>query len=692
MPARVFKWTAIGLGALLVLAVVCGVLLRLLLDPNDYRTQVELAFNERTGRTLELEGTLGLRILPRLAVSTGPFSISGRPGTGDGDFLTARDARLGLALLPLLQRRLEFGVLTLVEPVLSLRVDADGRDNWSDLLERPAPPDPLNGEEPEAAAPVDDLDLHMAGLAINDGRVSLDDARDQRHWRLAALELSTGRLDLAESTAVRAGFDLLDGDTLRLHANVTGRVAQPRPRAWTVQDLDAAFDLPASEARTVPVAARITVAQLGADLEARRYTAPGMRYRLGDARGEASLEASHTDTGFVVHGPVKLERTDLRALLASFGLGLPRLADPGAPGELELSASLRYGPGLELRDLVARLGETHYTGSVESGVGSPAPLRFDLRGDRLDADDWRPAPPGADAAPVVPARADGNSRLRALDVIGRLSLGRLSIAGIELRDFEGRMILKDGVLDVDPVQAALFGGNGSARLHCDLRGTVPAIALEPRLVNVDVAALLGQLVGQRRLSGRGNFSAKLTGAGADSTTLLPSLAGPFETRITGGRVEGIDLWAAIEGAVAAAGGATGPRHAGSGYTPFDLFEAQGQFVGKRIDAERFVVANSALRAQGAGTVDYGSGALDLALTARLLEAPEGKIAGIPLDRIVGVDVPLTVRGTLAEPRVRPDVDRLLESAARQHLQQEGEKVEKKLKDKLNETLKDLFGQ
>ncbi len=100
--------------------------------------------------------------------------------------------------------------------------------------------------------------------------------------------------------------------------------------------------------------------------------------------------------------------------------------------------------------------------------------------------------------------------------------------------------------------------------------------------------------------------------------------------------------------------------------------------------DRFDVANSSLRAHGQGTVDYGTGALDLALTARLLEAPEGSVAGLSLDRIVGVDIPLTVRGSMSEPRVRPDVNRLLEAAARQQLRREGEEVEKKLKDKLED--------
>ena len=76
----------------------------------------------------------------------------------------------------------------------------------------------------------------------------------------------------------------------------------------------------------------------------------------------------------------------------------------------------------------------------------------------------------------------------------------------------------------------------------------------------------------------------------------------------------------------------------------------------------------------------------------MIEAPDGDIAGISLDRIVGVDIPLKVHGSLSAPRVRPDVKRLLEAAARQQLEKEGEEVEKKLRQKLEDKLKDLLGQ
>ena len=55
-------------------------------------------------------------------------------------------------------------------------------------------------------------------------------------------------------------------------------------------------------------------------------------------------------------------------------------------------------------------------------------------------------------------------------------------------------------------------------------------------------------------------------------------------------------------------------------------------------------------------------------------------------------IPVTVSGPMSDPKVRPDVGRLLESAAKQQLRKESEKVEKKLKEKVEDKLKDLLGQ
>lgn len=686
------KWTTIAAGALLALVAACGLLLKLLFDPNDYRTRIELAFSERTGRVLELEGELSLRLLPRLAVSTGPFSVSERADAGEGKFLTARDARLALALLPLLQRRVELGELMLVEPVLALRIDAAGRDNWSDLFERPAPP----VEEPQAEpgeSPV--RAFRIDSLAVKRGRLTLQDARRPRRLQVSDLELEAGPLVPDAAATVRTSFALGDGERELLRSVLSGRVERARPGLWSVEDLDSELELPLRSAtQRAPTQARIQVRRLTADIDAQRYSAPEVRYRLGDARGEASLEARGGDGGFAMSGPINLERTDLRSLLAAVGVMLPAFANPKLPGAIELKATLHSGQGVALRDIVAVVGGTRLTGSVQAGGGPAAPLRFDLRGDRLALDDYLPAPNSGAAGGATAAgqSTDRDDRRHTLEASGQLAFGHATFAGVELENLDANVALRHGTLELEPLRASVFGGSSETRLRYELARSPPRLTLEQRLVDVDTAALMDQLLRQRRVTGRGTLKARLSGSGRGRVALLASLAGPFEVRVRDGRVIGIDVWAEIERAVAAARGTAMPRPSATPYTPFERFVAAGRLDGQLIRTERFAVANPQLRAGGAGTINYGSGALDLALTARLLEAPEGTLAGVSLDRLVGIDIPLSVRGTLTEPRVRPDVERLLEAAARQQLQQEGEKIEKKLKNKLDEKLRDLLGQ
>jgi AsmA protein len=685
----------IAVGALLALLVVCGVLLRLLFDPNDYRTQIEAAFKERTARVLELEGHLNLRLLPRLAVSTGPFSISDRSGAGDGDFLTARDARLGLALLPLLQRRVELGKLVLVEPAVALRIDENGRDNWSDLLDRPEPTESPDESEPrrEATAP-GAPDLSIAGLFIEDGRLSFDDARRSRHLQFVDLDLETGPLAHDSPTSISAGFALEHQDTVILRSVVSGRLGRVRPGVWAAEGMVVEIERPApSGSEREPLKGRMEAARVTADLDARHYSAPELRYRLGDAKGEANLEARQGAEGLAVEGPVTIERTNLRALLTSLGVTLPQFRDPEAPGDIELKAALRYGSSLALRDLVAVLGGTRLTGNIELAGAPGSPTQFDLRGDRIALDDYMPASPpeaGTDTPTARQSATDGG--LRKLHVQGRFAFGRLSYAQMDASNVDGSLEMHNGTLQLDPLRASLFGGTSQTRVSYELAAKAPRLTLDQRLTGVDMAAMLGKLLNQKRLSGRGTLTAQLSGAGRDRKALLGDLAGPFEVLVTDGRFAGVDLWAEIERAIAAARGAVPPRRSGSPSTPFDRFEAQGRLDGTVIRSESFDVANPSMRARGKGTVDYGTGAVDLALTARLLEAPEGEIAGLSLDRIVGVDIPLSVRGSISEPKVRPDTKRLLEAAARQQFKEEGEDVEKKLKKKLEDKLKDLLGQ
>ena len=74
--SKPLKILAIVLGAVVGLFVIAAVAISLLFDPNDYKDTITSEVKARTGRTLTLEGDLGLTFFPWLGVETDRFCAS----------------------------------------------------------------------------------------------------------------------------------------------------------------------------------------------------------------------------------------------------------------------------------------------------------------------------------------------------------------------------------------------------------------------------------------------------------------------------------------------------------------------------------------------------------------------------------------------------------------------------------------
>ncbi|MBB5516282.1 uncharacterized protein involved in outer membrane biogenesis [Rubricella aquisinus] len=117
----------LGLVALIVLA---GVGLFFFL-PTDRIGQIAAErFEAATGRTLTLTEGFSPSLYPTLGVRTGPITISNPDWSDTPNMVTAEGAAVGVSLLPLLSGQIEVEELTLLNPVIALERDADGRANW----------------------------------------------------------------------------------------------------------------------------------------------------------------------------------------------------------------------------------------------------------------------------------------------------------------------------------------------------------------------------------------------------------------------------------------------------------------------------------------------------------------------------------------------------------------------------------
>jgi AsmA protein len=566
-------------------------------------------------------------------------------------------------VLPLLWGRIEAGRVEIEGLTVNLAVTPAGEDNWSDLLQRLTSAKTQGGPvDATAVEPAEPADLSIAGLVLRRATVVFDDRQSDRRLELRDGELETGRLRPDRPFDLRSSLAIVAAGERRVDVALQARVDLTGTGRISLDGARGRVELRRPGGDTLPV--EFAVERFAYDTAARSGRLDGVTANGPGLAVEATLETARDAGGPSLRGPVTIREAEPRRLLAAAGLD-HATRDPGVLAQLSGTADLRViGPRIELESMRLRLDDTQVEGRL-AVVGSAAPaLDFELAVDRLDLDRYRsPAAPAAPApvaptpvAPAVapPAGSQPRAGLRRLVMDGSLQVGELTAFEVGLSDVQLRLAARDGRLTAGPITARAFGGSVSGNLRADVTGATPALSVSAGFDDVDVAAMLGQLLDVRRLAGRGHARATIDARGQTQAALLDSMRGRFEMSVRDGRFLGADLWREIEAAIAVAQRKPPPSGAGTGSTEFRELSSRGTLAGRVLRNDRFDFSSSFLRVRGRGDVDFGRDRLDLDLHARLLKVPPGRLLGIKLSRLQNVEIPVEVTGPIADPQIRVD--------------------------------------
>ena len=197
----IIKVVGIAVAALAVILAVAAILLWRLFDPDNIREELETYVADRTGREFAIDDDLALTLFPWLGIETGVMRLGHAPGFGDDDFASVESAGARVRLLPLFRGRMEFGTVTLDGLELNLARDADGRDNWSDLL-GPASANgtgraitTIEGAPGASASTIDEPffgEVDIAGIDIRNGILFWRENIDEVRYVVSDVSLGTG--------------------------------------------------------------------------------------------------------------------------------------------------------------------------------------------------------------------------------------------------------------------------------------------------------------------------------------------------------------------------------------------------------------------------------------------------------------------------------------------------------------------
>ena len=215
---RILKITAWLAGGLVALLAVGITLVVLFFNPNNYRADIEELVTKKTGRDFKLTGDLKLSVFPWLAVQVGPAALGNAPGYGDTPMVAINGAKLGVRLMPLLHSKVEIDAVELDTPRFALIQNADGSNNWSDLLKT------NDAEKNNDESSSGKLNASVASIKIKKGSLSYDDRTAQVVTSLHDFNLSTGALESGKPVDLKSSFVLERANDLQLDTELTASI------------------------------------------------------------------------------------------------------------------------------------------------------------------------------------------------------------------------------------------------------------------------------------------------------------------------------------------------------------------------------------------------------------------------------------------------------------------------------------
>jgi AsmA protein len=695
------------------------------------RAHVVAEAERQTGRKLTV-GSAGVSFASGLGVSLGNVTLSAPPAMGGEPLLTAERVEVSLALLPLVAREVRVERLTLVKPVLHLRVDRDGRRSWQFAgLARGAAQRPLRYAEAPGRGATDagSLPPEVADFMRNASPPHQDIARGLDTLALADVRIVGGSLRYANA---RSAF------------------------AHEVTDIDAALSLP-DAAGPLTVKGEITLAG--------QRTAVNLQ--LDDVRGlladrsvalRAALDGKAMNASFdgrIATGAKSLKEGKL-TLKSSSAVGLVRalglpLVGVDAVGAVSLDGQLRAtDESVMLTSATFAAGQSSGTGTLGLETGGERPrLTANMRLAALHLDQlasvrWvgsstpTPAPSGATASPgrfaapdpssppssepprsigdllqregTKPADSNPATRvkgfrkrlgnqwevdaidvapLRAIDVEARLQIASLQSEQLAAENLQAGIELKGGVLRLSLTDGRIADGVVRGLASIDARQSSMTVGANLSGDNVALKPLLA-LAGIDLVDGKGRLIVAVSAKGESERELVSTLAGRAEIKVTDGALVGWDADAIVSDLTR--GHMPPSERRLEARTPFREFSGNFHIAQGVARSRDLKLDSNTVTASGTATINIVDRNVDILLKPRVaaggLEVPV-RIAGAWDSPSLVADVAGALKSPQAKEAVRNLKDGNVEGALRSVLG-DGPKAEKKI-DKAKELLRGLLG-
>jgi AsmA protein len=665
------RWIA-GLFIILCGAIYVLILaLPVFLNPNDYKDQLIELVKAKTGRQLEIAGDIQIQTSPWLhaTCTLNKVRLAGNALFTNSTCIASEQSKIELSILPLLlQNRLHMASVILDGVTLNLLQNKEGQNNWQRISkvsgETGASTD-QGGDSSAAAAQIPQgtppltrfllgvNGLDFGQLHLTHVNVRYDNRQTDTIIFLKDIQIKTGRLRENVPFPIEADLNL----TLDNHGR---KAALPRSADISMQGNATLFwqerrllleDLrmdAALKGKSLPKRGLKIALTTNSDIHLRDQKITIKDFSL--SQDNATLLGSGTVENFSnpqLAMALKIPECSPQSTLKQIKDTLPLVRNKDAFTLLSGNMLVKGNRDLlEISDLTMMVDATTMTGAVTiKDVCNPA-YEATIHLNQLDLDSY--GGKSATNPPLIPVPLLQDLLLQ-LD----LQLDSLKVGGALLSPVQIKLTSKDGVTQLAPLTAGLYGGTAKLEARLDVTGDVPQIQLKPRISKVKLKPLFQDMTGQEDVTGKANLNADLSTSGLGWDDFFQHMNGTLRLEILNGNLPAFPVRQEIVTALALSAQPSveppaqssveppaqspvetpaqppvvppvmsAPEERGTGFTQLN---GTALIQDGRLVNEDLTVISETMQIHGGGTIDLGGGQVDFMLKVSLpLETVLGK--------------------------------------------------------------------
>ncbi|MBD1571756.1 AsmA family protein [Vibrio sp. S17_S38] len=685
-------------------------------NPNQFKPLIIEQTKAQTGFDLVIDGDIEWTFFPHIGFTIGKTKLLNPNGFKRAEIVKIDSVGLDISVLPLLEKRLEIGNISLNSADIFLQTKKDGssnidiaaqsiKENTAEVDQKETGVTADTAAKPEEASKSADVEessssaskwqLTLEGITVNNATLAMLDEQKGSEIALSNVNFALSKFSFDEWS--QAEFSLTgrnNQQTFSAAGKTEFKVSQDL-KNYELRNLDtqASFKDGATDIKTVSL-----------QLTTFKFDQPNdLKLAVQGQVSGMNIDMTHSAKLMVNKAMSLVRLNDMNLKAKVNGKDLPL-----NPINIDMLSSLTFD--LNKQDLGLTLdkftvNELVFDGSTQVSLASSIPkIVFNLHSAEINVDallkqmeqqstksavtssktaesstatkaaataSTANTTPTAKAS-TAPAQTEPDlSATKTLDVTGKITIDKLVANNANLQNVVTQFKVNRGVIDLQRFAANLYDGSILATAHIDARKSVANYKIHNVIKGVQVRPLLTDIADMDIVSGTGNITADLTGKSLLPDTLKKNLSGVINLNFQDGSLYGVNLPYEFRSAKAKLKGETIAAD-NVKKTDFSALTATMKLSKGVMKTNNFAMQSPLLRVLGDGQADYVHETLDFLVKTSIVGTMKGQ-DGKDLNDLKNLTIPVRVKGSWATPSISVDMKSLFNSESKQKAQKEIDK-------------------